>query len=186
MWFWFTNTFFCFSYIFFVKIIFELILNYLTLFLWTSSNLAVVIIYGKIFRRFWCRFLTALNILWPWFAVSSSCRTASICFSLVLVTLFVLFFRILLLFRFSSIIFSMSVVFPILTRSYFCSSDICCNWSSDFSLFQLRSLKPKLSFTDSVIAFLMLGNVIDWFSSRADSFGFFVRVCWYNSFVKGS
>ena len=63
----------------------------------------------------------------------------------------------------------MSVVFPILTRSCFGSSDIYCNWSSNLFLMRLGSSKPKLSFADSVIAFLMLGNVSDSFSSRADS-----------------
>ena len=95
-----------------------------------------------------------------------------------------MFFRILFLFRFNSIIFSMSVVFLILTRSCFCSSDVWCNWSSDFSLLQLGSLRSKLSFADSVMAFLMWINVIDLFSSRADTFS--VRVCWYNSVVNGS
>ena len=51
-WFWFTNMFFCFSYIFFVKMIFEVILNYLMYFLWISYNLASTILYGWIFRRF--------------------------------------------------------------------------------------------------------------------------------------
>ena len=51
-WFWFTNMFFCFSYIFFVKMIFEVILNCLMYFLWISNNLASTILYGWIFRRF--------------------------------------------------------------------------------------------------------------------------------------
>ena len=134
-------------------------------------------------KGFWCSFLTALNILWSSLTLSSWYRIASICSSLILLTLFVMFFRILFFFRFSSIIFPMSVVFLISTRSCFCSSDIWCNWSSDFSLLQLGSLKPKLSFADSMIAFLMWGNVIDLFSFRADNFS--VRVCWYNSFVSG-
>ena len=95
-----------------------------------------------------------------------------------------MFFRILFLFRFNSIIFSITLAFLILTRSSFSCSDIWCNWSSDFSLLQLGSLKPKLLFADSVIAFVMWGNVIHLFSSRVD--GFSVRACWYNSFVNGS
>ena len=139
-------------------------------------------LYMVVFSKgFWCSYLTALNILLSSLALSSSCRIASICFSLISLTLFVMFFRILFLFCFNSIIFSIIVVFMILTLSCFCSSNIWCNCSSDFSLLPLGSLKPKLCFADSVIQFLMRGNVIDWFSARADSFS--IRVCWYNSFV---
>ena len=153
---------------------------------WSDFELSYVLLCGLVItsplslymigfsKGFWCSSLTTLNILWSSFIFSSSCRIASICFSLIFLTLVFMFFRILLFFRFSSIIFLMSVVFLILTRIYFCSIDIWCNWWSDFSLLQLGSLKPKLSLADSVIT--------PW--SRADSFS--VRVCWYNSFVNGS
>ena len=174
-----------FGYIFFVKMIFEVMFNYPMYVLWTNHNPAFVIIYLVGFSKgYWCNFLTVLNIPWSSFTLSSSCRISSIRSSFILLTFFVMFFRILFFFRLNSIVFSMSVVFLILTRSCFCSSDIWCNWSSDFSLLQLGSLKPNLSFADSVMAFLMWGNVTELFSSRADSFS--VRVCWYNYFVNGS
>ena len=146
--------FFYFSYMFFVKIIFEVILNYLM----PLSILYMV----KFSKGFWYSFLTALKILRSSFTLSSSCNIASVCFTLISLTLFVMFSRILFLFCFNFIILSMTVVLLILTRSCFCfSSDIWCNWSSDVSLLQLGSLKPKLSFAHSVVAFLMWGNVID-------------------------
>ena len=146
--------FFYFSYMFFVKIIFEVILN---------SLMPLSILYMvKFSKGFWYSFLTAFKIRQSSFTLSSSCKIASVCFTLISLTLFVMFSRILFLFCFNFIILSMTVVLLILTRSCFCfSSDIWCNWSSDVSLLQLGSLKPKLSFAHSGVAFLMWGNVID-------------------------
>ena len=60
-WFWFTNMFFNFGYIFFVKIIFEVMLNYPMCLLWISHNLAFVIIYGRIFERLLMQFFDSFK-----------------------------------------------------------------------------------------------------------------------------